>query len=64
RAVMVETYLALTQENKIDTSERVLVLGSLFRASSDGLVKDDGAPDVGGLAAMLSKAGAGPAPGR
>jgi len=59
RAVMVETYLALTQENKIDTSERVLVLGSLFRASSDGLVKDDGAPDMGGLTTWLSKAGVG-----
>jgi hypothetical protein len=59
RAVMVETYLALTQENKIDTSERVLVLGSLFRASSDGLVKDDGAPDIGGLTTWLSKAGVG-----
>jgi len=59
RAVMVETYLALTQENKIDTSERVLVLGSLFRASSDGLVKDDGAPDVGGLTMWLSKVGVG-----
>ncbi|TCS10486.1 hypothetical protein EV278_11768 [Caulobacter sp. BK020] len=65
RAVMVETYLALTQENKIDTSERVLVLGSLFRSSSDGLVKDDGAPDVGGLATWLSKAGVGsPTPGK
>jgi hypothetical protein len=59
RAVMVETYLALTQENKIDTSERILVLGSLFRASSDGLVKDDGAPEIGGLTTWLSKAGVG-----
>ncbi|EJL38364.1 hypothetical protein PMI01_00124 [Caulobacter sp. AP07] len=59
RAVMVETYLALTQENKIDTTERVLVLGSLFRASSDGLVRDDGAPDIGGLTTLLSKAGVG-----
>lgn len=46
RATMVQTYLALANENKISEAERILVLTSLFRASADGLVRDDGAPDL------------------
>ena len=59
RATMVETYLALTKENQISNDERILVLTSLFRASSDGLVKDDGAPDLSlaGLASRLGTTG-------
>lgn len=56
RATMVETYLALTKDNQIGPEERILVLGSLFRASSDGLVKDDGAPDLS-IAGLASRAG-------
>ena len=62
RATMVETYLALTKDNSISNAERILVLGSLFRASSDGFVKDDGAPDIG-LASWASRfAGSGGEP--
>lgn len=57
RATMVQTYLALTNENKISEAERILVLGALFRTSEDGLVKDDGPPDLG-LAGMASRLGA------
>lgn len=62
RATLVETYLALTKDNQISSDERILVLTSLFRASSDGLVKDDGSPDVG-LPGLLSRLASGPAGG-
>ncbi|HEX3365474.1 DUF6161 domain-containing protein [Phenylobacterium sp.] len=55
RATMVQTYLALTNENKITDAERILVLAALFRSSEDGLVRDDAAPEfsLAGLAAKL-----------
>lgn len=58
RATMVQTYLALSNEGKIENSERLLVLGALFRPSSDGLVKDDAAPDLS-LAGLGSRLGVG-----
>ncbi|WOI45625.1 DUF6161 domain-containing protein [Acidovorax sp. BLS4] len=54
RAVMVQAYLALTNEGKVTEAERVLVLGPLFRPTVDGIVKDDGAPDLS-AASILSK---------
>jgi hypothetical protein len=54
RAVMAQTYLALTAVDKAEEKDRALVLGALFRASSDGIVKDDGAPDIG-IAGIASK---------
>lgn len=63
RAIMVQTYLALTNDNKIETSERSLVLAALFRASSDGLVKDDASPDMS-IAGIASRLGAGPGAGQ
>jgi hypothetical protein len=45
RGTMVLTYLALTNEQKIEPSDRALVLAPLFRSASDGIVKDDG-PDA------------------
>jgi hypothetical protein len=51
---MIQTYLALIKESKLDEKERALVLSPLFRPSSDGIVKDDGAPDIG-AAALISK---------
>lgn len=58
RATMVQTYLALANENKISEAERILVLGALFRGSADGLVKDDGVPDLS-IVSALSRVGVG-----
>lgn len=54
RAVMAETYLALAHNGSVSDAERPIVLGSIFRASSDGIVKDDTTPDPS-LAALLSR---------
>lgn len=54
RAVMVQTYLAMTATNVASTDERAIVLSSLFRPTADGIVKDDGAPDLG-PSALLSR---------
>ncbi|MCZ7595516.1 MAG: DUF6161 domain-containing protein [Hyphomicrobium sp.] len=45
RAVMAETYCALTHEALVSETERVLVLSSLFRPSGEGTNKEDG-PDT------------------
>lgn len=45
RVVMVQTYLALAEVGKVKTDEdRQLILQSLFRPATDGLVKDEGVP--------------------
>lgn len=54
RSVMAQTYLALTAEGQATEQERSIVLGSLFRPTADGIVKDDAAPDLS-PASMLSK---------
>lgn len=56
RAVMTETYLALTGEKAATDAERAIILTALFRNTSDGVVRDDAAPDVsmGGLIARLA----------
>lgn len=46
RAIMAKTYLALTADGAVDEKERSLVLASLFRPTTDGIVKDDAAPDL------------------
>jgi hypothetical protein len=47
RVTMVMTYLALTNDGKLQEQDRPLVLGPLFRSGSDGIVKDDGTgPDT------------------
>jgi hypothetical protein len=58
RATMVETYLALTKDNQISDEERILVLGSLFRPSSDGMSNGDGSPDLG-IAGLVSRLASG-----
>lgn len=57
RAVMTMTYLALTQERAADEKDRALVLAALFRNTSDGIVKDDAAPELS-LAGLIAKIGA------
>ncbi|MCW5681821.1 MAG: hypothetical protein KF794_13930 [Xanthobacteraceae bacterium] len=54
RVVMIETYLALLKEGKLEESDKALVLTPLFRASSDGIVKDEGAPDTS-AASLLAR---------
>ncbi len=54
RSVMAQTYLALTAEGQATEQERSIVLGSLFRPTADGIVKDDAAPDFS-TASLLSK---------
>lgn len=45
RVVMVKTYLSLLEDDKVLSDEdRKLVLQSLFRPASDGIVKDEGLP--------------------
>ena len=45
RAVMAETYCALTNEDLVSEAERILVLSSLFRPSGESNSKDEG-PDT------------------
>ncbi|WP_157182385.1 DUF6161 domain-containing protein [Methylobacterium sp. WSM2598] len=54
RATMAMTYLALMERSAVEEKERALILTPLFRPSSDGIVKDDAAPDLS-LPALLSK---------
>jgi hypothetical protein len=54
RGTMAMTYLALTEKKAAEEKDRAIVLASLFRPTSDGIVKDDAAPDFG-PAALLSK---------
>lgn len=55
RAVMTTTYLALTSEGAASDTDRQIVLNALFRATPDGIVKDDGPSDASlqGLIARL-----------
>lgn len=55
RATMAMTYLALIERGAAEEKDRALILTPLFRPSSDGIVKDDAAPDLS-PAALLSKA--------
>jgi hypothetical protein len=54
RIAMVKTYLALTNEGKLEPADRALVLAPLFRSAADGIVKDEG-PDAS-LAGVIAKA--------
>lgn len=54
RTTMVMTYLALTDAGKVEPADRGLALNALFRSGSDGIVKDDAAPDSQ-IAALLAR---------
>jgi hypothetical protein len=48
RVVMVKTYLALLEGDKLPSDDdRKLILQTLFRSASDGIVKDEGLPHPG-----------------
>lgn len=55
RAVMTTTYLALTKEKAAEESDRQIILSALFRATSDGIVKEEG-PDLS-VATLIAKLG-------
>ena len=54
RAVMTQTYLAMTEEGSATEAERAIVLSSIFRPTPDGIVKDEGPTDAS-LGGILSK---------
>ena len=54
RRVMIMTYLALVENGAASPEEKTIVLNAIFRSTSDGIVKDDGLPDVG-FQAVASK---------
>lgn len=56
RRIMTTTYLALMRKGAASDVDRQVILTALFRNSSDGIVKDDGAADLG-LSALVSRIG-------
>ena len=56
RAVMTTTFLALTHARGAEEADRHIVLTALFRATPDGIVKDEGPSDlsVAGLVGRLA----------
>lgn len=46
RRTMIMTFLALTRKEKADEKDRAIILAAIFRAGSDGIVKDEGGPDT------------------
>lgn len=56
RAVMTTTYLALTAEQAASDADRQIILTSLFRTTSDGIVKEEGTLDPS-LASLIAKIG-------
>ena len=54
RATMTETYLALIENQAADSEDRLVILNALFRATPDGIVKEEGGLDPS-IAAALGK---------
>ena len=54
RVAMIKTYLALSNEKKVEATERALVLAPIFRSAADGIVKEEG-PDAS-VAGLLARA--------
>ncbi|NVD46134.1 DUF6161 domain-containing protein [Qipengyuania atrilutea] len=46
RATMIKTYLALTENGAASETDKQIILASLFRPTADGIVRDDGPPDL------------------
>jgi hypothetical protein len=53
RRTMIMTFLALAKNKSVEENDRKLILTALFRPGSDGIVKDDAAPEVGALLGAL-----------
>jgi hypothetical protein len=54
RAVMTETYLALTKDSAASDTDRDIILAAIFRSTPDGIVREDGPGDFT-LQALLAK---------
>lgn len=54
RIALIKTYLALSNDAKVEAADRALILAPLFRTAADGIVKDDG-PDTS-MAGIIAKA--------
>lgn len=54
KKVFSETYLSLLRAGDASKEERILMLTSIFKSSSDGIVRDDNGADVG-VAAIASQ---------
>ncbi|UWQ98905.1 hypothetical protein K3729_16045 [Rhodobacteraceae bacterium S2214] len=54
RRAFAETYLSLLKGGDVSTEHEAVVLGSLFRPTQDGIIKDDGGPEIG-VAGLMSK---------
>jgi Family of unknown function (DUF6161) len=50
RRTMIMTFLALAKNKSVEENDRKLILTALFRPGSDGIVKDDAAPEGGRVA--------------
>lgn len=46
KAVMMEAFLAMKNEGSFGSEERAIVIASVFRPSGDGLIREDGPPDL------------------
>jgi len=46
RAILIKTYLALNIDGKATEEDRALMLATVFRPSTDGVVRDDAAPII------------------
>ena len=55
KKAFVETYLALTKEGQLAGEQAAIVLGAIFRPSSDGFVSDDSSSVDISAAAVLAK---------
>jgi hypothetical protein len=53
RVAMIKTYLALTNDKKVEPSDRALILAPIFRTAADGIVKEEG-PDAS-LAGVIAR---------
>lgn len=53
RMAMMESYLALVADGKMDDNQRDLVLAAIFRPTSTGFVKDDATPP--GWSSLITK---------
>lgn len=54
RAVMTKSYLAMTENDKAQDTDRAIVLSAIFRPAPDGVVKEEGPQDIG-LHALMAK---------
>ena len=46
RRTMITTFLALTKKGSVSEDDRKFILAALFRPGTDGIVKEESAPDT------------------